>query len=328
MATIRKRKGKWQAQVRLLGNPNVSRTFTSRKDAYTWAQLTELNLSRRRAGLQDERTLQIPLSDLLTKYLSEISAQKSVYEIEKYIIGKWQRSSLASLPIGRISPMLIDKEMRHAQTSLKPETIRKDFGILRNLFNVAINIWEYPLSSNPVSAVRMPSVPTQPPRRLPSCTMDKIDAHYKYRKDDEFYRLVKVAILTGMRRSELLQLQNSDVNRDQQLLLVANSKNGCHRYIPMSAELIEQLPPPNHDRIFALSPQSVTSRWARLRDKLELGDVRFHDLRHEAISRFFEMGLTVPEVASISGHKTISMLFRYAHADTQRLREKILNINI
>jgi hypothetical protein len=40
------------------------------------------------------------------------------------------------------------------------------------------------------------------------------------------------------------------------------------------------------------------------------------------------MGLTVPEVASISGHKTTSMLFRYAHADTQRLREKILNINI
>jgi hypothetical protein len=53
----------------LLGNPSVSRTFTSRKDAYTWAQLTALNLSRRRAGLQDERTLQIPLSDLLTGVL-------------------------------------------------------------------------------------------------------------------------------------------------------------------------------------------------------------------------------------------------------------------
>jgi hypothetical protein len=46
-------------------------------------------------------------------------------------------------------------------------------------------------------------------------------------------------------------------------------------------------------------------------------------LRHEAISRFFDMGLTVPEVASISGHRTVSMLFRYAHADIDVLKNKL-----
>jgi integrase len=51
-------------------------------------------------------------------------------------------------------------------------------------------------------------------------------------------------------------------------------------------------------------------------------DLHFHDLRHEAISRFFEMGLTVPEVASISGHRDTRMLLRYAHADRGRILEK------
>jgi integrase len=69
---------------------------------------------------------------------------------------------------------------------------------------------------------------------------------------------------------------------------------------------------------FETSQKVHDSVWVPLKD----------DLRHEAISRLFELGLTMPEVASISGHKTTSMLFRYAHADTQRLREKILNINI
>jgi integrase len=61
----------------------------------------------------------------------------------------------------------------------------------------------------------------------------------------------------------------------------------------------------------------------RLKKKANIDHIRFHDLRHEAISRLFEKGLTVPEVASISGHKTPAMLFRYAHADLRRISELI-----
>ena len=42
-------------------------------------------------------------------------------------------------------------------------------------------------------------------------------------------------------------------------------------------------------------------------------DLRLHDLRHEAVSRFFELGLTTPEVAMISGHRDARMLMRYTH---------------
>lgn len=76
-------------------------------------------------------------------------------------------------------------------------------------------------------------------------------------------------------------------------------------------------------RVFGLSPSGVTNAWIRLRDRSGYPDIRFHDLRHEAISRFFEKGLSVPEVASISGHRTPSQLFRYAHANLKNI-ESIL----
>ena len=61
------------------------------------------------------------------------------------------------------------------------------------------------------------------------------------------------------------------------------------------------------------------TKWARARRAVGHPDLHFHDLRHEAISRFFEMGLTTPEVASISGHRDIRMLMRYAHPMRQSI---------
>lgn len=59
----------------------------------------------------------------------------------------------------------------------------------------------------------------------------------------------------------------------------------------------------------------------RLCKKSDIDGLRFHDLRHEAVSRLFEMNLTVPEVAFISGHKTPSQLFKYAQINTLRIKQ-------
>ena len=64
---------------------------------------------------------------------------------------------------------------------------------------------------------------------------------------------------------------------------------------------------------FAVTPNGLRLAWERLRSRAGLSDLRFHDLRHEAISRFFELGLNIPEVAVISGHRDPRMLFRYTH---------------
>ena len=69
---------------------------------------------------------------------------------------------------------------------------------------------------------------------------------------------------------------------------------------------------------------TVKQSWVRLVKRAGISDLRFHDLRHEAISRLLEKGLTIPEAASVSGHKTASMLLRYAHPDPVKVREKMM----
>ena len=64
---------------------------------------------------------------------------------------------------------------------------------------------------------------------------------------------------------------------------------------------------------FPMSANAVRLAWDRLKKKGNIKGLHFHTLRHEAISRFFEMGLSVPEVALISGHNDPRMLFRYTH---------------
>ena len=60
-----------------------------------------------------------------------------------------------------------------------------------------------------------------------------------------------------------------------------------------------------------------------MRKRSDLCALRFHDLRHEAISRFFEMGLSISEVAVISGHKEARMLFRYTHLRAENIIVKL-----
>ena len=74
---------------------------------------------------------------------------------------------------------------------------------------------------------------------------------------------------------------------------------------------------------FPVTPNGFRLAWDRLQGRAGLVDLRFHDLRHEAISRFFELGLNIPEVAVISGHKDPRMLFRYTHLRAGDLMAKL-----
>ena len=74
---------------------------------------------------------------------------------------------------------------------------------------------------------------------------------------------------------------------------------------------------------FPVNANAFRLAWERLRKRADLCDLRFHDLRHEAISRFFEMELNIPEVAVISGHKDARMLFRYTHLRAENIIVKL-----
>lgn len=98
-------------------------------------------------------------------------------------------------------------------------------------------------------------------------------------------------------------------------LRIPVTKNGHPRTIPLTDKALSVLAGMGNihegsERIFPLTCESVKLAWKRLVRRARVEDLHFHDLRHEAVSRFFELGLTVPEVALISGHRDPRMLFR------------------
>ena len=107
-----------------------------------------------------------------------------------------------------------------------------------------------------------------------------------------------------------------------------DTKNGDSRDVPLSPQALELLKDlPRNIRgdqvVFPLHFEALKSSWRRACCSAGIIDLRFHDLRHEATSRFFEKGLNVMEVAAITGHKDLRMLQRYTHLRAEDLALKL-----
>ena len=124
---------------------------------------------------------------------------------------------------------------------------------------------------------------------------------------------------------EIVAMQWDHIHWDNRTLHIPDTKNGYPRTIPLTSGAIEVLRelPQTDTSVMAITGNAIRLAWERLKKKAEVTDLRFHDLRHEAISRFFEMGLSVPEVALISGHRDPRMLFRYTHLRAEEVGKKL-----
>ncbi len=154
--------------------------------------------------------------------------------------------------------------------------------------------------------------------------------------------IVKLVLYTGMRHSEIVNLTRSQINLKRRTLFLADMKNGTSRTVPLTNKAIQVLEevikhpirPIDTEYLFfgeagrngKRKPYDTKSAWYTALDKANISGLRFHDLRHEATSRFVEAGLSDLEVASISGHKSMQMLKRYTHLRTENLSDKIANI--
>jgi integrase len=147
---------------------------------------------------------------------------------------------------------------------------------------------------------------------------------------------VILAVETGMRFGELAGVTWVNVNLEKRTIFLADTKNGNSRIVPLSTRALNaiQMQPRSIDgRLFSAKPGSIRSAFlialtkaqaTQPDSKMFLRELRFHDLRHEAVTRLFEKGLNAIEVGMVSGHKTLSMLQRYTHLKPEDLVKKIL----
>ena len=137
--------------------------------------------------------------------------------------------------------------------------------------------------------------------------------------------IVLLALETGMRRSEILSLKWVNIFIEDRYLILPDTKNGDSRAVPLSSKAVNILNSleKSSDSLFFIKPDAVTRAFKRACVRVGLKDLRFHDIRHEATSRFFELGLNTMEVSAITGHKTLTMLKRYTHLKAKDLALKL-----
>lgn len=295
-------------------------------DAQRWARHTEAELDRTLIP-DDPRALDtITIADLLERYRDTVTPYKrgrvpEAKRIEVFLREDWTRLLVARAGASVFSRFR-DKRLRE----VSPGTVRREMGFLSSIFEIARKEWGYTALQNPMAGIRKPKAPEGRDRRLMPGELDALILACGDRKNGAWLlHGVQLAIETGLRRGELLGIHWRHVNLDASLLNVPVTKTDKPRTIPLTDRAVEILKErratsaKDAELVFPVSANGFRLAWERCKRRAakagcgDIQELRFHDLRHEAVSRFFEMGLNTAEVALISGHRDLRMLFRYTH---------------
>lgn len=334
MATFRKRNGRWHVQVRRVGYASRTKSFLSKSDGRTWARQIEAEFDKTVLP-SDPRVLeQITISDLLRRYEENVTRHKKGAPFERQRIRAFRAQGWASKPLSTATPQVFSQYRDDRQQQVSAGTLIRELGLLHAIFEKARQEWGFPLLENPLARVKKPKNPDPRERRLLSGELDKLLVACEGCRNDWLRFSILFAIQTGMRRGELLRLRWSDVCLDRSVLSIQETKNGHPRCIPLTAEAVALLGsrqaghPTDDSLVVSATANAFRLAWERCKRRAAktcpaLIDLRFHDLRHEAVSRFFELGLSVPEVALISGHRDPRMLFRYTHLRAENIVAKL-----
>jgi len=326
MASIRSRNGRYQVQVRRADLGSRSRTFVLKQDAERWARKMEAQFDQ--GELQQLRTKDVLLHDLIDRYRQEITPSKKSRDQEGRRLARLMRDPIAGLTIQKLTAhelaLFRDRRIKDGI-----RTCQYDLFLIRHILEIARKEWNLGLAVNPVDQIRKPNGLKPRNRRLEpheeTLLLDGCNgSSVTYLKP-----IITLALETAMRRGEILAIQWDDINESLRTLRIPITKNGHPRVIPLSSKALTTLlgtPRGISERVYEVSPNAFRLAWERLRNRVGIKDLHFHDLRHEAISRFFELGLSIPEVALISGHRDPRMLFRYTHLRAEDVAEKIYSM--
>jgi integrase len=329
MATFRKRLGKWQVQVRRQGHAPLSRSFTYKSDAEAWARAQEVDIERGALTVDKHKLRSTTLGSLLKRYETEVSPTKKGCRSEVYRLRTMQNHVVANMTLDRLSTSELATYRSERLREVSASSVRRELVLLRHCLELARKEWGVGLVINPMANLSIPKEGRARERRVTPEELEHLASGLRMSRNPLLVNIINFAIATGMRRGEILSFTWGDVHIERRYVRLRDTKNGSPRSVPLSPmalNVLQRLPEgARGDQVFPMSPNALRLAWERLKRRSGIEDLRFHDLRHEAISRFFEAGLSVPEVSLISGHKDPRMLFRYTHMAAENVARRLEN---
>ncbi len=315
----------WQLRLRFSAKP-VLLTFDSRTEAEK--TMAKIKSDRALSIVRDySAATRITVRELLERYRDEVCPLHKGAEPETYRINKLIRDEqfvekrLSDLSTEDLQDFITDR-----LSEVAPSTVDRELDLLSQALKYAADVWKIAASESPFVGLRRPKYFNERDRRLrPDEEVKLLEAAGA--DENEFIEpVITFALATGMRRSEILSLVWTRIDFESRSAYLPETKNGRPRSVPLSAQAIAVLAalPRTCDVVFNLSSNALKKAFVRIRESAGIEDVHFHDMRHEAISRFAESGkFALLDLQAISGHRDMRMLLRYTHLCVRQLAERM-----
>jgi integrase len=323
----------YTAQIRIKKGGKVihseAETFDREQAAKNWRRNRLAELSK--PGALD------PKPDVKDPLLSEVITQYNTEKLKEH--GKTKTQVLRTISASKLgatrcstigSKELVD--WVRDEIDATPQTRGNYVAHLSSVFVVARAAWGHPLDPQAMLDAKVVmkklgliSKSKERDRRPTLNELNKLMEYYAAMEKRRPYsipmtRIIPFAIFSTRRQEEITRITGSDLDTKHLEITVRDMKNPGEKIgndvrttlTPEALKLIE-LQPETNGIIWPYNAESISTSFRKACDFLEIDDLHFHDLRHDGISRLFEMGWNIPQVAQVSGHKSWSSLKRYTH---------------
>jgi integrase len=344
MAAIRRRETKngvtYSVQIRIRPYPTTNASFKKLTDAKRWAEKTEREMREGRYGMISESRKKT-VSEAIERYRKYV-LPKIIKSRREHVIDWWD-NTIGRHALKEITPALITEirdKLLHEEIDGKkraPATVVKYLATLSHIFTMCVNEWQW-LEINPIAKVSKPTVSNDRSRFLEDSERISLLKECQASMNPYLYTIVILAISTGMRRSEILNLTWADIDFERERIILRETKNGEVRILPLVGfcnELLKELGSSRKINSFLLfsgtdpkKPIDFRSAWRVAVKNAGLKNFKFHDLRHSFASYCVMNGSSLNEVADLLGHKSYqSVTKRYCHLSDAYRKDVVVSMN-
>ncbi|GEP09284.1 tyrosine-type recombinase/integrase [Methylobacterium gnaphalii] len=309
-----------------------SQTFDRRPAANAWIKKRERELAEPGAlaiGKLDDPKL----GAVIDRYTKD--SRQKIGRTKAQVLRALKTYDIAGKRCSTISSSHIIELAQELLASRQPQTVGNYLSHLGSIFAIARPAWGYPLNDSAMDdamkvakRLGLISKSKQRNRRPTLAELDKLMTHFgnvRHRRPSSLpmQRIIAFAIFSTRRQEEITRITWADLDDEGSRILVRDMKNpgqtaGNDIWCELTPEAlaIVRAMPNDHDQIFPFTGDAISAAFTRACAFLGIVDLTFHDLRHDGVSRLFEMGRTLPLAASVSGHKSWQSLQRYTHIRT------------
>lgn len=334
----------FRVRFRKRGYPEDSKTFSDLKLAKKWWLEQQRNADMG-IYLPHLKASKRTLAEAVDRYLEIVLPHKPGNAVNTIRHLNWWKKQLGEFALSAIRPQMIAEKRDELSKGIvrgnqlrNPATVVRYLSHLSHLFTIACKEWEW-VSENPVRKVSKPSVSPGRVRYLEKDEIKKLLDCTKQSKSKDLHVVVIIALGTGMRLSEIMNLRWEQVDIANEVIKLSTSKNGDPRFIPLKGFVLETVKAKADpkgvkakDLLFpspydVKKPTDIRSAWETAIKKSGIKNFRFHDLRHTTASYLAMSGKGLHDIATLLGHKDLQVTRRYSHLSNDYKAKMVSELN-